>query len=254
VSTEAVSRDDPAGGDSTEERRLWSAWREQRDAAARERLVHLHLDFARILAAKLYARRPTDDVEFAEYFQLASVGLLEAVDRYDPTLGASFRTYASHRIQGAVLSGLEALTERARQVALKRRLEQERLQSLKEAGDAGEARGGDAFRRLAAVAVGLALGFMLEDVGLFRHEDALSGDNAYGNVELRQLLRRLQKLVSELPEREAKIIRHHYFQQVPFDEIAQQMSLTKGRVSQLHKRALQALRAGLESPTVNLTA
>lgn len=251
MSAEAVSRDDP---DSTEERRLWLAWREAGDGAAREQLVHRHLEFARMLAAKLYGRRPTDDVEFADYMQLASVGLLEAVDRYDPDQGASFRTYASHRIQGAVLSGLESLTERARQVALKRRLEQERLQSLQAAEEGDEAPAGDAFRRLAAVAVGLALGFMLEDVALVRGDDAAYGDNAYANAELRQLQRRLQKLVNELPEREARIVRHHYFQQVPFDEIAQQMNLSKGRVSQLHKRALQALRAGLEAPKVNLTA
>lgn len=165
---DAVSAEGQEDRASTEESRLWRAWRQLRDAAARERLIHLHFGFARIMAGKLYARRHTDEVEFDEYLQLASVGLIESIDRYDPEQGASFRTYASHRIQGAILSGLEALTERASQLALRRRIEQERLQSLQAGSDVPA---GDAFSRLASIAVGLALGFMLEDLAAFRAEE-----------------------------------------------------------------------------------
>lgn len=246
---DAVSAEGQEDRASTEESRLWRAWRLQRDAAARERLIHLHFGFARIMAGKLYARRHTDEVEFDEYLQLASVGLIESIDRYDPEQGASFRTYASHRIQGAILSGLEALTERASQLALRRRIEQERLQSLQAGSDVPA---GDAFSRLASIAVGLALGFMLEDLAAFRAEEGAYSDNAYAASELRQLQRRLLKLVGELPEREAKIIRHHYFQQLPFDEIARALDLTKGRISQLHKRALTMLREALDGRRVDL--
>lgn len=232
---DAVSAEGPEDAASTEESQLWHAWRRHGDTSARERLVHLHMDFARILSGKLYARRYTDEVEFVEYLQLASVGLIESIDRFDPERGASFRTYASHRIQGAILSGLEALTERGRQLALKRRIEQERLQSLREGSQAAV---GDTFARLASIAVGLALGFMPDDMASFRAQEGSYGDNAYSASELRQLQRRLVKLVGELPEREAKIIRHHYFPQIPFDEIARSLALTKGRVSQLHGHAL----------------
>lgn len=225
-----------------DEAQCWAAWRERRDLEARERLVLRHLDFARIIAGKLYARRTTDEIAFDEYFQLGSVGLLEAVDRYDPDLGASFRTYASHRIEGTILSGLEALTERRRQIALKRRTGQERLNSLDGKTDAPRE---DAFSRLASIAVGLAVGFMLDEAGLYQVEDASYGDNTYTACEIRQLQRRLLKLTKELPERESKIIVSHYFQQVPFDEIAKALGLTKGRVSQLHKRAIGMLRDGL---------
>jgi RNA polymerase sigma factor for flagellar operon FliA len=225
-----------------DEARLWAAWREARDLAARERLVLRHLDFARIMAGKLYARRATDEIGFDEYLQLASMGLLEAVDRYDPQLGASFRTYAGHRIQGAILSGLEALTERQRQIALKRRIAQERLESIKAEGDAAPA---DAFLRLASIAVGLALGFMLDDASLYQSEEGTYGDNTYTACEARQIQQRLYKLAKELPERESRIIVHHYFQQVPFDEIASTLGVTKGRVSQIHKRAITMLREAL---------
>jgi RNA polymerase sigma factor FliA len=231
-----------AGLDAGEEAASWRAWREQRDLAARERLVLRHLEFARIMAGKLFARRTSDEIAFDEYMQLASVGLLEAVDRYDPQLGASFRTYAAHRIQGAILSGLEALTERQRQIALKRRVAQERMDSLKAGAKPDEE---DAFSRLASVAVGLALGFMLDDANLYQAQESAYGDNTYTACETRQIQRRLYELAKELPERESKIIVRHYFQQIPFDEIAATLGLTKGRVSQIHKRAIAMLRDGL---------
>ena len=146
--------DGPAAGD---EALLWRAWCEDADARARGQLIALHLDFARIMAGKLYARRHSDDIEFDEFLQLARVGLIEAVDRYDPKLGASFRTYASHRIQGSVLTGLEALTERGRQLAFRRRVEQERLQSL---AASPPTEGEDSFTRLSSIAVGLPLPFL----------------------------------------------------------------------------------------------
>jgi RNA polymerase sigma factor for flagellar operon FliA len=78
---------------------------------------------------------------------------------------------------------------------------------------------------------------MLDEVALYRAEEAANGDNA-------QIRTRLARLVNELPERESMIVRHHDFQQIPFDEIAASMELTKGRVSQIHRRAMSMLRDG----------
>jgi RNA polymerase sigma factor for flagellar operon FliA len=236
---------------SDEEARVWQAWRSGGDAKARARLIELHIDFARIVAARLYARRFSDEVEFDEYLQMARVALIESVDRYDAGGTATFRTFASHRVHGAVLSGLEAMTERARQVALKRRTERERVESLREEGDAAD--DGDTFSELASLTVGLAIGFMLEDVGAYREEDATYPDNAYSALALRQLQRRLGALVDRLGEREAHIVRQHYFLHVPFEHIAVELKLTKGRVSQLHKRAIEALHAGLRAEGIDLT-
>jgi RNA polymerase sigma factor for flagellar operon FliA len=231
-------------GTETPEAALWQAWRERGDAAARDALIGLHQDFARIMAGKLYAQRYTDEIEFDEYLQFARVGLLESIDRYDPAHGASFRTFSAHRMQGAVLSGLECLTECNRQVALRKRLEQERTNSLAERDPDAPV---DSFEHLVAVAVGLAVGYMLEDFGSYQALDSSYGDSAYTELADRQTRNRLHALMERLPAREARIIRHHYLQQVPFDEIARQMELTPGRVSQLHKRALEQLRGLLQA-------
>ncbi|WP_230681172.1 sigma factor [Paracidovorax cattleyae] len=63
---------------------LWSRWREQGDATARAALIEHYLSYARMLAAVSFKSRYHDGVEFADYQQLACIGLMEAVDRYDP--------------------------------------------------------------------------------------------------------------------------------------------------------------------------
>lgn len=237
----------PATGDpGANEDTLWSAWRERGDADARQQLVLQHRDFARILAGKMFAQRVTDEVEFADYLQLASVALIECVDRYDPAQGASFRTYAGHRLIGAILNGLSSLSERGRQVAARRQRERERLDSLRAGGDQcrPETPLGD-LDRLAEIATGLALGFLLEQTSADHEPEGAYTDNAHERTLTRQLRERIAARVNELPEREALIIRHHYLQGIAFDEIAQRLGLTKGRVSQLHRQALTKLRQSL---------
>ncbi|RZI94577.1 MAG: sigma-70 family RNA polymerase sigma factor [Rubrivivax sp.] len=117
----------------------------------------------------------------------------------------------------------------------------ERSQSLQ--ADAPKDR--SALERLAELAIGLALGFALEDSGLIDAEEPAEPDNAYARTELTQLRRRLAELTERLPEGERRVIFRHYFQQLPFDEIAAGMNLTKGRISQLHHAALRRLRQRL---------
>lgn len=228
--------------DAGEEPRLWEALRSGTDPGARARLIDMHLPFARIVAAKVYASRITNELEFEEYLQYATTGLLECIDRYDPSYGASFRTYASHRMTGAILNGVQVSSEKQEQIAFRARVGAERAQSVR--GEKPQADGGpDAlFANLARIAVGLALGYVLEDSGMFRGEDErASFDNGYQAIELRQLQKRVRALVDTLPERERLIIRYHYLNHVPFDHIAGILGVSKGRVSQLHKRALELL-------------
>ena len=221
-------------------RPLWARWFEGRAARERDALVECYTGFARILAAKCYAHRASRELEFADYLQFAMVGLLESIDRFDPTVGVKFETFAGHRIQGAILNGIESLSEVQRQTAVRRRVVRERAASL---ADKASGQHASALERLAEVAIGLALGFALEDSGLYAAGGERSlPDNAYSRVEMRQLGERLTECVEALPEQQRIVVYRHYFQQVPFDEIASALKLSKGRVSQVHRAALMQLR------------
>ena len=219
---------------------MWRALRTEDSVTARESLFSYYLPFGRVMAAKLYARRATNEVEFDDFMQLASVGLLEAIDRYRLDLGASFKTYAASRIQGSILTGIEKFSDSIQQAALRGRVKKERLESLH--NDMEPTPDTDLFAEMAEVAIGLALGYVLEGSGMYADAEPSYPDNAYSRCEMKQLAQRVRTVVENLPERERAIITLHYYEHVPFHEIAERMSITKGRVSQIHARAMRLLK------------
>jgi RNA polymerase sigma factor for flagellar operon FliA len=69
--------------------------------------------------------------------------------------------------------------------------------------------------------------------------------DGYASLALRQMRGRLRAAVAGLPQAERRVLEGHYFQQQPFAEIAEALGVTRGRVSQIHKRGLGLLRAEL---------
>lgn len=217
-------------------------WAGRQAPAERAALVRAYTPLVRRLAARVYSRRIGGELEYADLVQLGMVGLLEAIDRYTPARGVRFETFATYRVEGAILNGLPSYSELQRQLALRRDIARERAQSLQPEGGQADR---SALERLADLAIGLALGFALEDSGIAADDGPATADNAYARVELAQLRRHLAELTHQLPEAEHRVIFRHYFQQQPFDEIAVGMGLTKGRISQLHHAALKRLRERL---------
>lgn len=226
--------------DPLKEHALWVQWCDSRDESARDELSTYYLSYARALAARSYARRVHNEFEFAEYLHFAVVGMMEALERFKPDRGVLFKTFATPRINGAILNGLERLSERQQQVALRRRLARDRVESLsaQEPADQGD----ELLRQLADIGIGVALGFILEGTGMLTGAQETLPDNAYSDVETRQLGEQVWHLVDQLTDREAQVVRLHYQQQQSFDEIGMALQLTKGRISQLHRQALERLR------------
>lgn len=226
-----------------EEERLWRRYAERGDDQARNALVAHFSPFAERIAGRLYAGRHVVELEHEDFRQFALLGLIEAVERFDPAGGARFKTFAGYRIRGAVLDGVERLCERQQQINARRRLKAERVASLAEGDEAGS----DPFAELAEIAIGLAIGFILEDTGLFAPPvEKTLADSAYRARETDDLRRFLRTAVDCLSPQEQNVIRSHYFQSHAFDEIAAGLGVSKGRVSQIHRQALRRL-ASLQS-------
>ena len=228
---------------SVEELIQWQA-AQGGDLPARERLIEIYLPLARVLAARLFAHRIDHDLEFEEYLQFATVGLIEAVDRYEPAREVLFKTFASHRINGAMLNGLEHLSEKREQVSTRKRLLDERRDSV-HAALAQDKK--DPFQQLAEVAIELALGHILDDPTAYLYDETAAPETQYSGLELKQMRERIRALVDNLPQRERSVIKYHYFNHVPFNVIAETLGLTKGRVSQIHRQALKLLLATAKS-------
>jgi RNA polymerase sigma factor FliA len=232
---------EPAFAMSEDERALWQRHAVQHDLKARALLIERYLGLARRVAATMYALRSDNSVEFAEYLQYARVGLLEAMDRYEPERDVSFSTYASYRIRGAVLNGLETVSEQAAQKHYRREVMKERAESLQ--GKSGE----DRFAALVDFTISLALGYALEESGIWKETDESEGVDPYRVFELKFLQERLVRILEAMPDRERNLIRMHYFDHLDFQEIARRLGLSKSRIAQLHRSALTLMRQAYEA-------
>jgi RNA polymerase sigma factor FliA len=217
----------------------WLAFVRGRSPDLRDSLVTRYLDLAKVMAARLYRRRGDNSVPFADYLQYARVGLVEAIDSFDPERSVPFEAFSSYRIKGAILNGLAGESELAAQRAFWSRRERDRLESLKQHELQSDRRA--TLEQFVNLTVGLALSHL---IGPDESEilDETLASNPYAVTELAQLRRVVRSLLPALPERERELIRRHYEEHEEFQHIAAEWGLTKGRVSQLHAQALGRLR------------
>jgi RNA polymerase sigma factor FliA len=167
------------------------------------------------VAASYCAKRAAHALEFDDCVQLTSIGLIESVDRFDPSFGIEFKAFAAWRMRGSLVDGIETMSEMQQQLASEQRM------------------------------AGPSIACQLGDTGMLRDGSEILAQPFYAGVEQRERSEQLLRSVHALPHRERKVIRDHYFQQLPFNVIAAGMNLTKGRISQIHKRALVHLREAL---------
>jgi RNA polymerase sigma factor FliA len=226
----------------------WQEWTQHRSTDARDRLVNHYLPLAKMVAGRLYRTRAEWAVPYDDFLQYARVGLIEAVDAFDPARGTPFQAYAFHRVRGSILNGLARESELAAQREAGRRIRRERRESLLGGSDMGAER--TSLDDLIKLTVGLALGALLE--GADEAADESPDTNPYAATEVMQLRRLVSAAVENLPQRERNLIRAHYYEQREFRELAEQWSLSKGRVSQLHSHAIELLQQLLAAePKVN---
>jgi RNA polymerase sigma factor FliA len=210
---------------------LWRQYRQGSDLFARDRLFLQYRPWAASVGRSVYRRISIYSLDSEDFKQNAELGLLDAMSRFDPDRGVEFRAFARPRVRGAVFNGLRTLLSE-RGVSNDDMRYAERLADLHRSDV-------DAFDSVVDAIVGLGIGYLLDHAG-----NEGSGDG-YAYVKHDQTSTSLQQAVGRLPERLRHIISEHYFNHIPFRDIAEDMKLTKGRISQLHHEALNRLRGTL---------
>lgn len=216
---------------------LWRRSRLEGDLASRERLFTRYSLLARSIASRYLrlGRRPRIDRGDVEQF--AFEGLLQAMDGFDPLLGVPFSAFARRRIGGNIAHGMSRMSEIGAQLSAKRRLERDRVRELAERDT------GDPLERLADLAVDLAIGCMLEDAGVLVAADGSDQrEDSFAGLAWRQSQAALADELARLPANEQIVVRHHYQTGLSFAHIAELMRLSRGRISQLHRSAIERLR------------
>jgi RNA polymerase sigma factor for flagellar operon FliA len=222
-------------------RQLWTQFAQSRAPKLRVRLIERYLRLAHVAAAKFYRQRPDNAVSFSDYLQYARLGLVEAIDGFDPSREASFETYSSYRIRGAMLNGLARESEIAAQRTFWRTRLEERVDLLGAVPTSeGEAELEELARMLSRLGGGSVPEWADEDM-----IDETLNANPYAAAELAQL----REAVEKLPGREKQLIRRHYFDHCEFRVIAVELTVSPGRVSQLHTQALLRIREWMDGGT-----
>lgn len=220
---------------------LWRRFRQGGDRDAQQLLFAQYAPWARAVARDVYRRVRIVQMDWADYSQNATLGLVEAMGRYDPERGVDFIAYAKPRVRGAVFNGLRAFMMESSQAQDGSARYQERLSSFDESEPE------DLLGQLVASVSGLAVGFMLDSAAA---EELMQPNEAVEDaIDREQTGVLLRAAVERLPEREELVVRLHYFQHMPFVDIAQLLGLTKGRISQIHKAAIERLRSSAHAGT-----
>lgn len=227
-----------------DEHALWTALAETGATKDRERLFQFYTPFARRLVGKFVNLEAKSSIEYDDLFQLACTGLLEAIDRFKPELGVPFRYFANRRINGAIVNGIAKHSEVSQQISARRRMARERAASLQ--GDEVKSSSlQDALVMLGDIAAGLALGLILDEVRNQSEGPVDPTPSAFETIAWKQMTKLLRDSLEELPQRERDIMIWHYVDGLRFEQVADLLRLSKGRVSQLHKAAIGLLRKRL---------
>lgn len=212
------------------EQELWRRYREESDVAARDFLFLRYSSWAKSVAASVARRVRLVGMEWSDHLQNAQVGLLEAMSRYDVQRGIDFMAYAKPRVRGAVFNGMRVYSKEP-PMASGSRVLQERMDSLQ----ADEL--DDPLAGFIEAVVGLSLGYLLETGDGSGDQNPADAINGFTPI--------LRDALLDLPVRQREVLIAHYLRQVPFQEIASNLGLTKGRISQIHKAGLLGLRQAL---------
>jgi RNA polymerase sigma factor for flagellar operon FliA len=218
-------------------------------------LVTRHAELVRRIAHHLAARLPAS-VEVDDLIQAGMVGLLEAVRQFDRSAGASFETYASIRIRGAMIDEVRrgdwvprSVHRRAREAAEATRRIEQREGRAANASEVAAALGIslDDYGKLLEGSIRGHLFSLEEDAEL--HGDARIAQHApapQADLESAEFQQELAQAIQGLPERERLILSLYYEQELNLREIGAVLGITESRVCQVHGQAMVRLRARLK--------
>lgn len=241
---------------------LFVRWQEQGDPAARDSLVAQFMPLARSLARR-YGR---SSEPFEDLLQVASMGLLKAVDRFDPERGHPFPAFAVPTILGEMRryfrdSGWAVHVPRGTQErALKVRDAQDllanqtgRAPTVNQLAQYLELDSEDVLDALQAIQAYEALSLDAPPRGASAEEEVMSYGDAVGHddqhYELVELGATVSAALEHLPARERLVLSMRFVDDLTQTEIAERVGVSQMQVSRLLRRSLDRLRALTDAPS-----
>ena len=212
-----------------------------------ERQIGACVEQARYLARRQTRRYPCsqdrEDLEGA-----ALLGLAEAIDRYNPSMNISLRTFSSKRMAGAI-------TDELRRMAPQSRTERREVRSYSNltreedttptTADPRPSRPTDAV--LARLRMAESLRRQPKDPDLVSADDAGQRNNPEDQCYLSQMRGKMRLAMGLLPAKKRAVLKMLYFDELTTVDVGRRLNVTQSRVSQIREEALRHLRKHLGS-------
>lgn len=241
---------------------LWRIYKRTKDPAVRDEIVRRYAHLVKSVVGKLAATL-SKSADFDDLLSYGTLGLLDAIEKFDPDKNFKFSTYAMTRIRGSIYDELRAMDWIPRSVRQKHKDLETAYAALgnrlnraptdeelaKELG-LSEEEYGKLLAQVGATAV-----FSLNDLWYVGGDDdelpVIETVEGHKNLKPDQITQRdelkreIVKAINDLPEKERQIVVLYYYEELTLKEIGEVMNLTESRVSQLHGKAILRLRTRL---------
>ncbi|MFN2469710.1 MAG: RNA polymerase sigma factor WhiG [Gaiellaceae bacterium] len=243
---------------------LWIEYQRTKDKALRDRLILTYAPLVKYVAGRVGSGLPAhvDEEDLVSYGLL---GLMGAIDRFDPGRDIKFETFAMSRIKGAIIDELRSLDwvprsvrSRARDIEramaeLERQLERAPTDAevaAKLGMTEDELNGSLTDISRSSIAAldelwtisGSSGG---DSVALIDTIEDTAGPDPQGALAQTELKEALGDAIARLPEREKLVVTLYYYEELTLREIGEVLGVTESRVSQLHTKAILRLKARL---------
>ena len=235
--------------------RLWTMFIETRDNETRNELLMHYVPLVKRVVGRLFASsRPY--VDYDDLVSCGVLGMMDAIERFDPTRSVRFETYAQIRIRGEIIDYMRRQDWAPVHVRT-------RIKQMEAAYDrVAQRNGGPASEQEVALELGMELEDMrqtLSDSHFLNlmyldelltetpvEDDRLMSDNQIvQDLERNEFKAMLSKEIGRLTEREQMVLSLYYFDELTLREIGKVLSLTESRISQIHSAAILKLRTRL---------
>ncbi len=233
-----------------QEKRAPSVVRKKKDKVDRDAMIDKYMPFANSIVSKVF-RTISGVVDFDELASYSRIGLIEAVDRYDPAFKVDFKTFAYYRIKGAIYDGLRNHGWLSRTQYAKNKFQEganEYLKNFSEVGGISQENDGDKSNAIFSVVNQLASIYIISldaAEGLQLVDDQAVSQETI--TEIGQAKDIIRNKVTSLPEKERQLIEFYYYDGLTLEEVGEKMGLSKSWASRLHARALKMLQKGVRT-------
>jgi len=233
-------------------------------SSLKEEIVLEHTPLIRYIVNRIAVRLPSH-IDLDDLHNTGVIGLMDAIEKYDPDKNCKFKTYAEFRIKGAILDQLRSLDWVPRSVRQKsRKLEraygevEQRLGRQATEEEVADSLGlqMEKFHELMNQVRGISLVNLEEIRGAGQDGDRtgsfadiiedVTAENPFASFKLSEMKQLIADTNSGLPEKERLVISLYYYEDLNMKEIGNILGITESRVCQIHTKSVLRLRAKLK--------